>query len=241
MPRRKITFVEKELYHICNRGVEKRDIFLDDKDYFRAIHDLYEFNDTSPALNLYYKTASLQSYETRSRKIKNPIVEILAFTLMPNHYHLLLRQTKENGIVEFMQRFGVGYAMYFNKKYARVGSLFQGPFKAVHVTKNAHFIHIPFYIHANPLDLKFPEWREKKIKNAKQALEFLESYRWSSFSDYVGKRNFPSVIHKLFLSEIIGTPAEYKTMTLRLLQEMDLATLDDVLSIRGISLRPYPL
>src|SRR3989344_795363 len=171
MPRRKITFVEKELYHICNRGVEKRDIFLDDKDYFRAIHDLYEFNDTSPALNLYYKTASLQSYETRSRKMRNPIVEILAFVLMPNHYHLLLRQTKENGIVEFMQKFGGGYAMYFNKKYERVGSLFQGPFKAIHVINNAHFLHLPFYIHANPLDLKFPEWRERKIKNPKQALE----------------------------------------------------------------------
>lgn len=232
MPSRKITFSEDEIYHICNRAVDGQVIFRDNQDHFRAIHDLYEFNDEAPATPLYHKAPFLKSYETRSHRINGTsrklIVEILAFALMPNHYHLLLRQLKENGIIEFMHKFGLGYAMYFNQKYQRVGTLFQGPFKAVLVEKQAHFIHLPFYIHANPLDLKFPTWRERKLNDPQKAMGFLENYRWSSFPDYIGKKNFPSVIQRKFLTEVIGPPKEYKKTTFELLQEMDLAIIHDV-------------
>lgn len=232
MPSRKITFSENEIYHICNRAVDGRVIFRDDQDHFRAIHDLYEFNDETPATPLYHKAPFLKSYETRSHRIngmsRRLIVEILAFVLLPNHYHLLLRQLKENGIVKFMHKFGLGYAMYFNQKYQRVGTLFQGPFKAVLIEKQAHFIHLPFYIHANPLDLKFPTWRERKLKNPKETMSFLEGYRWSSFPDYIGKKNFPSVTQRKFLTEVIGPPEEYKKDTFNLLQEMNLAIIHDV-------------
>lgn len=236
MPVRKILFVEDEIYHICNRGVDKRDIFMEDRDYFRFIHDLYEFNDTEPAANLYYKKSSLQSYETRSRKIKHErelIVEILIFTLMPNHYHLLLRQLMNGGIVNFMHKLGLGYAMYFNQKYNRSGTLFQGPFKGVLVKDEAHFIHLPFYIHANPLDLKFSGWRQRKIKDFRKAMRFLENYRWSSFPDYIGKKNFPSVTQRGFLTEVFGGPEKYKNLTLDLLKEMDIE------SIREVALEPF--
>lgn len=228
---KKVEFVEDEIYHICSRGVDKRTIFLDDKDRFRFIHDLYEFNDEELATNLYYKKPHLQSYEIRSHKIKyerKTIVEILAFVLMPNHYHLLLKQLGDGSISEFMRRLGIGYAMYFNQKYQRTGTLFEGRFRRVLVEKEAHFIHLPFYIHANPLDLKFPEWREKKIRNYKMAMSFLENYRWSSFPDYIGKKNFPSVTQREFLTECIGKPKAYKITTLTLLKEMDLGTIQKV-------------
>ncbi|MBI2640394.1 MAG: transposase [Candidatus Sungbacteria bacterium] len=231
MPIRKIAFVENEIYHICNRGVEKRDIFLNNKDYFRAVHNLYEFNNKAPALNLYYKIPFLESYEAGPRKIEskgNPIVEILTFVLLPNHYHLLLRQLSDGGITEFMHKFGTGYAMYFNQKYQHVGPLFQGPFKAVLVKEEAHFIHLPFYIHANPLDLKFPEWRGQKLRNVTAAIKFLENYRWSSFPDYIGKKNFPSVTKRDFLLKIYGGPKKYREMMLDLLREMDLANIEDI-------------
>ena len=230
MPSRKIHFVEDEMYHICNRGVEKRNLFMDDKDYFRFIHDLYEFNDEAPATPLYYKQSSLQSYETRSRRNhkRKLIVEILAFTLMPNHYHLLIRQLKDNGIVEFMQRLGVGYAMYFNQKYQRAGTLFEGRFKAVLVEREAHFIHLPFYIHANPLDLKFRGWRQREIKNYKAAMDFLENYRWSSFPDYIGRKNFPSVTQREFLLKFFGSPKSYRQTTMALLKEMDMESIQEV-------------
>ncbi len=231
MPIRKIAFVEDEIYHICNRGVEKRDIFLDKKDYFRAIHNLYEFNDEAPAPNLYYKIPFLKSYEARPRKIeykRNPIVEILTFVLLPNHYHLLLRQLNDGGVKKFMHKFGTGYAMYFNQKYQHVGPLFPGPFKAVLVKEEAHFIHLPFYIHANPLDLKFPEWRQQQLRNCEAAMAFLENYRWSSFPDYIGKKNFPSVTTRDFLLNVYGSPKKYHKMTRNLLMEMDLSNIRDV-------------
>jgi len=229
---RKISFVEGGIYHIYNRGVEKRDIFLEDEDYFRFIHDLFEFNDEEPATLLYYKKPFIQSYETKSHRIgskRKLIVEILIFTLMPNHFHLLLKQRLENGIMKFMHKLGVGYAMYFNQKYERTGSLFQGPYKAILVEKDAHFIHLPYYIHSNPLDLKFPEWKNKEIRNYKEAMKFLENYRWSSFLDYIGKKNFPSVTQREFLLDFFGGPEQYKKNTIKWLKEMDLESIKDLI------------
>ena len=216
-------FVENQIYHIYNRGVEKRDIFLDDKDYLRFIHDLFEFNDRDPAFNVAYyfnsKSKEVKSqYLEKERKPRKLLVEILLFTLMPNHFHLLLKQKQENGIVKFMQKLGTGYTNYFNKKYDRVGGLSQGRFKAVLINEEAHFIHIPFYFHTNPIDLIYGsstsiDWRGQ--------IEFLENYRWSSFLDYIGKKNFPSVTSRKFLLEFWGGEKEYRKETEKWLRERD--------------------
>jgi len=228
---RNIRFVNEGIYHVYNRSVEKREIFVDDQDRFRFIHDLFEFNDEAPAVNLYYKRPLIQSYEAKPRKIEQQkrklLVEILAFVVMPNHFHLLLRQIKENGISNFMHKLGTGYTMYFNQKYERAGSLFQGTYKAILVNQEAHFIHLPYYIHFNPLDLKFPEWRDREIKNYKQAMKFLENYRWSSFLDYIGKKNFPSVTQREFLNEFFEGPENYKKDAMKWLKEMDLEEIED--------------
>lgn len=209
---RRLTFTTGEIYHVFSRGVEKRRIFLDDNDRFRFIHDLYEFNDEELASTLYYKQAALKSYEIGTHKIshkRKPIVEVLAFALMGNHYHLLLRQIRDGGLTEFMQKLGVGYAMHFNKKYKRVGPLFQGRFGAAHVHEESHLVHLPIYIHLNPLDLFASGWRTHKIKNINQAFQYLESYRWSSHLDYLGHKNFPSVTSRDLILEILGGKKRY--------------------------------
>ena len=221
-------FVNDQIYHVYNRGVEKRDIFMDDKDRFRFIHDLFEFNDKAPATNIYYKLSRLQSYEIRSRK-RRTLVEILAFCLMKNHFHLLLRQRVDGGITNFMQKLGVGYTMSFNKKYKRVGSLFQGRFKAILVERDEHLLYLPFYIHLNPLDQIAPEWREREIKNAKQAMKFLESYRWSSFPDYIGIKNFPSITQRDFLLKFFEGPDQYRKDTIEWLTTLNLEPINDLL------------
>lgn len=228
---RKIKFIENQVYHIYNRGVEKRKIFLDKDDYFRFIHDLFEFNDEESASLLYYKKPFLQSYEAkphRNRRKRSLLVEILVFVLMPNHFHLLLRQLKDNGITKFMHKLGTGYTMYFNEKCGRVGSLFQGTYKALLVEKDSHFLHLPYYIHSNPLELRFPKWKEKEIKDYKKAMKFLENYRWSSFQDYIGKKNFPSVTQRESLLDFFGGPEEYKKDTIEWLKEMDLEEIKDL-------------
>ncbi len=208
-------FVEEQIYHIYNRGVDKRAIFLDNTDYFRFVHNLYEFNNENPVLNVkYYFDPKTMSVESRHfKKGKNPrklLVEILVFTLMPNHFHLLLKQKKENGIVKFMQKLGTGYTNYFNKKYERVGALFQGRFKAVHINEEPHFIHLPHYIHTNPLELNY---------GSSTSIIFLTNYRWSSFPDYIGGKNFPSVTQRAFLLDIFGGEDGYKRHTEERLKE----------------------
>lgn len=220
------------IYHVYNRGVDKRKVFLCDADYLRFIHDLFEFNDTEPALKLNYYIGQKPSSEVglpkMERKPRKLIVDILAFCLMPNHFHLMLRQNKENGITDFMHKLGTGYTNYFNKKYERSGALFQGKYKFVPIKEDGHFVHLPYYIHLNPLDLKFPEWKDKRIKDRKKAIKFLENYRWSSFLDYIGKKNFPSVTSREFLLDFFSGPGNYKKETLQWLEEIKLGEVEGI-------------
>jgi len=222
------------IVHVLSRGVDKRKIFLDEQDYFRFVHDLFEFNDQEWVNNIFYRfQRSKQSNDIASHYIeKKPrklLVDILAFCLMPNHYHLLLTSRIDNGISKFMKKLNMGYAKYFNEKYEREGTLFEGRYKSIPVTREAHFIYIPYYIHLNPLDLNFPEWRNKEIKDYKAAMNFLENYRWSSFPDYIGKKNFPSVTNREFLNEFFGGVKQYKKDTLQWLKELDLENIKDLI------------
>jgi putative transposase len=213
MSKRKDNLVSGEIYHIYNRGVDKRDIFMDDEDRIRFLHDLYEFNDSNPTIKLDYflsdnnSEVGLPNIKREPRKI---LVEILAYCLMDNHFHMIVRQKAENGITEFMRKLGTGYTNYFNKKYERSGSLFQGRFKSICIKSNSHLMYLPMYIHLNPLDFKFHEWRKKKIKNYKEATQFLDSYRWSSYMDYTGQKNFPSLINKDFILSRVGSEEKFK-------------------------------
>ena len=214
-------FVEDQIYHIFNRGVEKRKIFMDEKDRFRFVHDLYEFNDENRVYNSLYLLKRNPKYiKVQPQYIKKErtlLVDILAFVLMPNHFHLILKQKIDNGITKFLQKIGTGYTMYFNKKYERVGSLFQGRFKAVMVLKRAHFIHLPFYLHFNPLELA-PVYRGS---TSIDKMNFLEKYRWSSFPDYIGIKNFPSITSRDDLLEFFGDTKGYRKEALKCLEERD--------------------
>lgn len=213
MPVRKEPLEIGEYYHVFGRGVEGRRIFLDKKDHMRFIHDLFEFNDEGAIFNLFrrFRAAPAAGIERKPRKL---LVEILAFCLMPNHYHLLVRQLLDKGISRFMQKLCMGYAKYFNERYERSGVLFQGPFRAKHVGKENYLTGVSRYIHLNALELFSPDWKEEGIKDIKKAAAFLRNYRWSSYPDYVGERNFPSVSSREFLLEYFGGPKAYEKFVL---------------------------
>ena len=222
---RKTNLVSGEIYHIYNRGVDKRDIFMEDEDRFRFIHDLFEFNDENAVSNLglrlkikKHKEVGLPYVVKKQGKI---LVEIFAYCLMDNHFHLLVRQKAEGGITEFMRKIGTGYTNYFNKKYDRNGALFQGKFKSVHLKDDSHLMYLPIYIHLNPLDYGFKEWREGRIYDLKKAVEHLESYRWSSYLDYIGKKNFPSIIKKDFLLHRLGDEQSQKVEILNWIKSFE--------------------
>ncbi len=218
---RRLQFVDNGIYHVFNRGVEKRSIFLDDQDYYRFIHNLFELNDEIPVLNSRYyfdpKITGLRPGQPRkSREMRECLVDILVFTLMPNHFHLLLRQRKAGGIAKFMQKVCIGYVMYFNKKYERIGGLFQGRFKAVMAKRDEYFQYLPHYIHLNPLGIK----GSKAIASWREAFSFLEKYKWSSLPDYIGKKNFPSVTKRDFVLKSFGGETAYRRYTREFLREL---------------------
>jgi putative transposase len=209
---KKPEFITGEIYHIYNRGVEKRNIFQDDSDRHRFISCLFELNDKkmvkmrdriSERLNRKRSIGKVENCtgDTCTNVEREKIVELLAFCLMPNHYHLVVHQLAENGITLFMKKLGNSYVGYFNEKHKRkgLGSLFQGPFKAVHVADNDQFLNLVSYVFVNPIGILEPEWKKNGVSKPKESIDFLNSYRWSSYLDSIGIKNFPSVTQREFL------------------------------------------
>lgn len=219
-----------EFFHTLNRGVDKRKIFMDDQDRHRFIHNLFEFNDQNPPLSNNRRRLKLVDLRspTIERRPRGLLVMIHAFCLMENHYHLLLSPLVEDGVMKFMRKLNIGYAKYFNEKYERKGALFEGRYKSVPVTKDAHFIHLPYYIHFNPLDFEFPEWRKRKLSDYIKAINFLESYKWSSHQDYLGKTNLPSITQRDELLKFFNENGGYEKNIKQYINDMDL-TKDTVL------------
>lgn len=214
MPRRHLIFENLSPCHIVNRGVDKRRIFQEESDYFRFIFQVYSANFGSPAPNL-QKDRVIQAAQTLLKqgdipqglvkKEHPPFVYILNFSLMPNHIHLNLAQRVANGISRFMQKLSCGFACYFNAKYERSGTLFEGRFKAIPVRTEFQLDAVTRYINVNPLDIFQNDWKEKGLKNWQEASRFLRQYQWSSYPDFIGVRHSqllpPKKILKMFYGD----------------------------------------
>ncbi|OJI08038.1 MAG: hypothetical protein COX02_01295 [Candidatus Vogelbacteria bacterium CG22_combo_CG10-13_8_21_14_all_37_9] len=215
---------EDQIYHIFNRGVEKRSIFNNDNDRRRFLSYLYFFNDSQAATNI-SRLCDIQFQTEDSRK---KLVEIFAFVLMDNHFHLLVRPIVENGLSEFMQKLGVGYTKYFNIKYERVGPLFQGKYKFVQIESDEQLSYIPHYIHLNPVEIIEPGWKERELRDCEKAFEFAKTYPWSSLGDYLGDEHFSPILDRDLLNEELGGSQEYRQDIVEWLQSAgpSLATFD---------------
>ena len=176
---RKFVFSEGEFYHIYNRGVEKINIFKDEKDRSRFVRLLYVANGERPFI---FRDIENKIFSEIDRG--KPIVAIGAYVLMPNHFHILLKEIVEGGISMFMEKLLTGYSSYFNKRNERTGALFQGTYQAKHADSDEYLKYLFAYIHLNPVKLIESEWKEKGIKNNTAARQFLEKYKHSSFLDF---------------------------------------------------------
>ena len=179
-----------ELYHIYNRGTEKRPTFMNDADRNRFIELLFFCNSMKAVrLDDLHKNFSQGStlrglFESFDRD--DTLVDLVAYCLMPNHFHLLLREKEEGGIAKYMQKLSNGYTGYFNKKYSRTGALFGGKYKIKHVDTDRYLKYLVSYIHLNPVKLIEPKWKEVGIQQRAKAQTFLSRYQYSSFLDYCG-------------------------------------------------------
>ena len=183
MPRRITPLITGQIYHSFNRGIDHRITFSDKRELNNAIETLsyYRFKN----LPVKYSVFKQWSQQRRS-ELKNSIkktqksTDILSYCLMPNHFHLLLRQKADNGISRFLSNFQNSYTRYFNTKHERTGPLFLDQFKAVRVETEEQLIHVSRYIHLNP----YSSYIVKSI-------EQLENYPWSSYPEYLNiKKGF---------------------------------------------------
>ena len=216
---RKTKFAKGNIYHIFNRGVEKRDIFLNDSDRWRFLQGLYLFNDENVSANTLWEISRNEGMakfplvvnSVNHKGKRNQLVKIMADCLMPNHYHLLLEENREGGISRFMHKLGIGYTKYFNKKYDRVGGLFQGAFKAVLVDKDLYLQYLLVYLNVvNPAELIEPKLKERgiNINDVDKIMKFVVGYPWSTHQEYLGKRN-SIIIDKGILGNMFANSSKY--------------------------------
>ena len=186
---RKVEFAPGEFYHIYNRGTEKRDIFIDEKDKKRFSSLLYLCNGTKP-VNFREIPKGRSFEEDRGETV----VDIGAYCLMSNHFHLLIYEKLEGGITTFMKKLCTAHSMYFNRKYGRTGTLFEGRFKSLHIDSDKYLNYLLSYIHLNLIDHVEPNWKENGIRNIKNAEEYLRRYAYSSYPDYLGVERPENII-----------------------------------------------
>lgn len=187
-------FTKGGYYHIYNQGVEKRTIFLDAQDYEVFIYYLYIYlKPLKKALEDFPKIPSrLQKKNVSSE------VDLIAYALLPNHFHLILRQQKDGGISQLMKQVTNAYTYYFNEKYEREGALMQGRFKAISIPTDTHLVLLTKYLHLHPL--------------ANKLVQNIREYKWSSFLEYVDKAFLSFCKTRVVLTHFTST-AEFEKHT----------------------------
>jgi putative transposase len=176
---RNVNFVSGEYYHIYNRGNSKQKIFHDKEDYEYFLKLLYLSNGEEK-FKLHFLEGNV--YEA---KRGNQLVDVGAYVLMPNHFHILITESEEGGISKFLHKVSSGYSHYYNKKYERTGSLFEGKFKSKYADNDNYLKYLFSYIHLNIVKLIQADWKEKGVKDKQKVLDFLLSYKYSSYVDYL--------------------------------------------------------
>ena len=181
---RKHSFLVGERYHCYNQSIEGRPSFVDSRDYYRFLELLYLANNELP---LRRDDISLRKFEDILKLPRGKrLVAINAFCLMPDHFHLVLKETMEGGITTFMRKIGTAYTLYFNTRHKRRGNLFLKPFQSIHVSNDRTLQHLISYLHCNPATLLDPNWKRGPVVDPQFLGEHLAAYSYSSIGPHTG-------------------------------------------------------
>ncbi|MCX6786511.1 MAG: transposase [Candidatus Kaiserbacteria bacterium] len=193
-----------EYYHVYNRGTQKKIIFHDTSDYSRFLFLILFFQSDIVFDQISRRVRRFVQHrvfdigaEDVTKIIKNRYVELTAFCLMPNHFHLILKETQENGIARYMQRVLNGYTKYYNTRYRVSGHLFQGPYRAIHIEDDDQLLYLSTYIHRNVRGLQ--QWKSNEQK-----------YEWSSYQDYIDKSRWDKLLSTEVVLGQFKTASEYE-------------------------------
>ncbi len=206
MPYRHTDLAPQEHYHLYNRGNNKQEVFHSRDDYIRFLfYVLYLQSPIAfPAVSKQIPSFKKRGEFAISKEIQNDIlarrsVALVAFCLMPNHFHLIVQEISDDGISKYMQRVLNAYSKYANKKYPEkhTGHIFQGPFKSVRQETNEQLLYLSAYLHRNPREIKI--WRGKEAH-----------YAWSSFQDFIGTNRWGRLLCRDILSDQFKNSGSYK-------------------------------
>lgn len=210
---RNIEFQIGDYVHVFNRGAGKQNIFRDDADFRRFYQSLFLFNNIRFSnIGGYSDTRDeiLLKLIDEAENDRQPFVEILSYCLLPNHFHLLLKQVTKNGVPIFLHKLSMGYSKYFNMRHQRTGTLYEGPYKAVLVEHEGHLEYLPKYIHLNALDLTSLHWRGNALENWDLANRLLNAYPWSSHHVYSGDDEELRTVNKTWVRDHFPTVEDYR-------------------------------
>ncbi|MEI6528202.1 MAG: transposase [bacterium] len=208
--------MKENIKYIYNRGINKDEIFINNYDKERFLICLYKFNNVDKSIRDRSKEFFNDPYPQKK------LVEILKWTLMPNQYHLILKEKVPGGITEFIRRLSNGYTRYFNINHNKKGYLFEGRTQMVKLETKEQFLYLPLYVDLAPLDQYYPNWRKIGVHNPEKALELLADYDWSSFYDYSHDepRDYRQIINKqAFFDSFRTTQQKYREELLKLMKE----------------------
>ena len=225
---RKEPFTVGNYVHVYNRGNRKQPIVYDAADKWRFLQMLYYFNNETAIVNPFKDLKNKLAWQFDNKLIwpkqwpkRKPLVKIIVFTLMKNHFHFLLKEIKKGGITSFMRKIGTGMTSYFNLKYQEVGRLFQSAYKAKVISDDTYLGYLSVYIQVkNPFEF-YSGGFEKAVVHFDKAFNWAINYPYSSLGDYAGKRNYP-IICKDVLGEMFKTSEEYKNFAEDCILSMDL-------------------
>ena len=194
------------LFHVFNRGVEKRNIFLDDSDRNRFLFllcilqgDIF-LNHSSRLAKEFDQHGMLAIDDIMEDIVESKVVDLVSFVLMPNHFHLIVQELKEGGVTKFMSRLANSYTKYFNIKNDRKGYLFGSSFHKKLIDTNEYLLHLSAYIHRNPREIK--KWHNKE-----------SDYPWSSYQDYIGENRWGSLLNPEIILDQFSDKKEYLGFT----------------------------
>ncbi|MBX4181625.1 transposase [Candidatus Parcubacteria bacterium] len=211
---RKVRIAPGEYYHVFNRGVNKQMIFHDMRDFSRFLFLILYFQSPKVFTNLGRLIEDFVrhrvSHSIDQDVVRGRMVEIVSFCIMPNHFHLIVKEVSDEGIASYMQRILNAYGKYYNTKYEKSGHVFQGPYRAVHVENDDQLRYLSAYIHRNPREIS--KWFKKE-----------DQYPWSSYSDVVKENRWGKLLVPEILMGEFKNVKDYdtfvKTSTAKLIQE----------------------
>lgn len=202
MPRAQIA--PNEYYHIFNKTINNQTAFLDNMDYCRMLLYILLFQSPLIIQKICRETEYFRKYNKFNNErinleeiAKERTIELVSFTVMPNHFHLLCRELKEGGISLYLQRIENAFTKYFNTRYERKGYLFQGPFQSVHIENNDQMLYLSTYIHRNQRELS--QWKNKE-----------HLYPWSSYYDCVEKNRWDKLLKPEIILEQFSNQKDYR-------------------------------